>query len=69
MRKTSHVTGRTYYPERCQCILNPVQIALYMKNGAMPEDIVVGRDDKLCFMFDRDKTRALFERWRNHELI
>jgi hypothetical protein len=69
MRQISKITGRSYYPEDACIILNVAQVVAYLKNGASLLDIYVGKGDKLCFVFPKDKfTKQLFERWNNYEL-
>jgi len=69
MRLTSNLTGNSYMPEETCIILNVAQVAAYLKNGALPLDIFVGRDDKLCFVFPKNaKTKELFDKWVKHEL-
>lgn len=69
MRQISHVTGKSYYPEDVCVILNVAQVAAYMDNGAQLLDVFVGRDKKLCFVFQKNAfTKNLFDKWVNHEL-
>jgi len=69
MRQTSKITGKSYIPEDTCIILNVAQVAAYIDNGAVPLDIFVGRDRKLCFVFQRDSmTKELFDKWVRHEL-
>lgn len=69
MRKVSQLTGKSYIPEDTCIILNPIQVAAYMDNGARLLDIYVGRERKLCFVFPKnDFTKQLFDKWVNHEL-
>lgn len=69
MRQISSVTGKSYLPENTCIILNVAQVAAYLKNGAPLLDIYVGRNDKLCFVFPKDKqVKELFDKWVKHEL-
>ena len=69
MRTTSSITGKSYEMEDACIILNIVQVAAYLKNGAPLLDIYVGRNDKLCFVFPRNElTKGLFDKWVKHEL-
>lgn len=69
MRQTSKITGKTYLPENTCIILNVVQVAAYIENGAELLDIFVGRNRKLCFVFPKDDTtKELFDKWVKHEL-
>ena len=64
----SHVTGRYYYPERCCFIMNPKQAALYMKNGIDLLDVMVCRDDRLVYVFDKKESEPLYRKWQNYQL-
>lgn len=69
MRIVSKITGKTYYPEDTCIILNAVQVAAYMENGAPLLDVFVGRNRKLCFVFPKNEmTKDLFDKWVKHEL-
>ena len=69
MRQISKLTGKSYYPEDSCIILNVVQVAAYMDNGAELIDVYVGKGKKLCFVFPKDEfTKSLFRKWVNHEL-
>lgn len=69
MRTVSKITGKTYYPEDTCIILNTVQVAAYMENGAPLLDVFVGRNRKLCFVFPKNEmTKDLFDKWVKHEL-
>lgn len=48
-------------------IINPVQAGAYFKNGLEPINIYFDR--KWVWEFDKEKSRALFTRWLNHELV
>lgn len=46
-------------------IVNLKQISTYIKNGIKPIDIYC--TDRLVFVFNKDETGELFERWKNKE--
>lgn len=69
MRQISSLTGKSYLTESTCIILNVAQVAAYLKNGAPLLDVYVGRDDKLCFIFQKNEfTKTLFDKWVKHEL-
>ena len=69
MRVISKITGKSYYPENCWIILNPVQVSRFIENGFYPVDIVVGKNRKLCFLFCKTEYgKILFDKWVKHEL-
>lgn len=54
-------------------ILDPYQAALYWANGLEPLDIYSSRDYKtnkalVVYVFDRNKTKLLFDKWCKKEL-
>ena len=69
MRMQSDVTGKYYMPERCCFITNPKQAALYMKNGMELLDVMVCRDDRLVYVFDKAQTAPLYRKWQNYQLV
>lgn len=64
----SQVTGKIYYPERCCFITNPKQAALYIKNGIDLLDLMVCRDDRLVYVFDKRDSEPLYRKWQNYRL-
>ena len=46
-------------------IVNLKQIGVYIKNDIKPIDIYF--TDRLVFVFNKDETGELFERWKNKE--
>ena len=46
-------------------IVNLKQIGVYIQNGIKPIDIYF--TDRLVFVFNKDETGELFERWKNKE--
>lgn len=61
------------YNEREVCrIVNEVQYKRYVKHGAYPIDIypsvTVEGKDIIVYIFLKDETKELYERWMKHEL-
>lgn len=65
--KVSAITGKDYDPEQCIYILNMIQVARYLKHGAIPVDVCV-TNDKVCFVFLRKDTRELYKAWCSRTL-
>lgn len=63
----SEITNRDYNSSDCVYIPNIKQAARYIKNGALPVDIVES-DGKLCFVFLKLETRDLYKAWCDHTL-
>ena len=71
MKITSKVTGKNYFPGiGVVYISNMRQAQLYLKNGAELIDVLYTntKNDALVFVFGRDETRDLYEKWNRHEL-
>lgn len=69
MRQTSKLTGESYLPEETCIIVNPIQAAAYLENGAPLLDVYVGRGRKICFIFPKNElTKSLFDKWVKYEL-
>lgn len=64
----SDITGKQYNPSECVYIKNPVQTARYIKHNLPLLDLLVSDDDKLVFIFNREKSRECYELWLRHEL-
>lgn len=69
----SNTTGKTYNIKDTVRILNCQQVAAYMCNGAEPLDIYASRhyetgNPVLVFLFDRNATKDLYDKWCKHEL-
>lgn len=67
MRIHSKVTDRVYQSDEMVYLVNPVQIAKYMNQGATLYDLL-SIDDKLVGAFSRKETRMLYKRWQNREI-
>lgn len=67
MRIHSNVTDRTYRTSEMVYLLNPIQIAKYVKHGATIYD-VLENDGKLVVAFSRKETRHLYDQWQKREI-
>ena len=69
----SNLTGKLYYPEDVVRIVNYRQAAAYIAHEAQLIDIYPSTDFKtdtpiLVFLFNREDTRELYDKWCRHEL-
>ena len=64
----SEVTGLYYEPANCCFIMKPKQTALYMKYGIKLLDVLVSKDDKLVYVFDKIESRELYRKWMDRAL-
>ena len=64
----SEVTGLYYEPANCCFIMNPKQTALYMKYCVKLLDVLVSKDDKLVYVFDKIESRELYRKWMDRAL-
>ena len=64
----SEVTGLYYEPANCCFIMNPKQTALDMKYGIKLLDVLVSKDDKLVYVFDKIESRELYRKWMDRAL-
>ena len=67
MRTRSTVTDRVYEPDLMSYIVNPVQIARYLKHGATLYDLFESADN-LVAVFSKRETSELYKLWQRHEL-
>ncbi len=74
MRTYSKLLNRYYDSENVVYIVNMLQCARYMKNGAH-EDLVdilydgVKREDTLVFVFEKTpRVKELYQKWQAHKL-
>ena len=49
-------------------LVNPKQAYYYMQNGVYPLWNEAGYDDRIVFVFEKEKTLRLFSGWRNHQI-
>ena len=64
----SRIFNRTFNALDCVRVVNPMQMAYYIKNEILPRDIYVSRDfktggDKLVMLFDKSETAELYKAW------
>ena len=45
-------------------IVNPVQVAFYLKHKVKPIDLEVGFENKLIFIFNKQETLEVWEAWK-----
>ena len=60
-------TTDEYDASKCVRIVNPVQQAIYMKHGVYPIDIYVGYSNKVVFIFLKEETKEVYEKWLKHD--
>lgn len=49
-------------------IVNMLQVSKYVKGGVQPIRIELGENDRLVFVFRKEDTTEIWEKWKNHEL-
>lgn len=64
---TSNTTGRKYYPAECVRLVNLKQVEKYLHYGATVYDVYISHNSAV-FVFNRNETRDLYEKWRRCEL-
>lgn len=67
-------SNKLYYANEAVRILDPMQAALYWANGIEPLDIYSSRDYKtnkalIVYVFKKDETKEVFDKWCNHKLV
>ena len=68
MKVQSMVTGKCYETDECIFIVNPLQAYKYLLNDAVPLDILAGEDNRIVYVYNRKRTRDLYDRWCKREL-
>lgn len=68
MKKQSTITGQIYDTDRCVYILNTLQVYRYLAHDAKLLDVVLGENEKLCFVFNKQDTYELYDAWCKHTL-
>lgn len=66
-------SGKEYYASEAIRILDPAQAAAYWVNDVIPLDIYPSKNWEtgkpiLVFVFKRNETKEVFDRWCKHEL-
>lgn len=46
-------------------VTNKALVAYFLKNDIKPQDIFLGRNDTIVFLYDTDKTNDLYVKWEN----
>lgn len=69
----SKISGNEYSLNNIVRIVDPKQQKLYVKSGAYPIDMYVTKDlysdnDILVMLFNKEDTKELYIKWKNHEL-
>lgn len=69
----SQTTGKEYIPGKAVRILNQLQAASYMAHGAELLDIYTSRNFEtgrpmMVYIFNREATLELYDKWCKHEL-
>lgn len=69
----SKISNEEYSLHDVVRIVDPKQQKLYIKHDAYPVDMYVSRDmysgdEILIMLFNKEETRELYVKWKNHEL-
>lgn len=69
----SKLTNKKYLASDVVRIVDPQQCKKYIKAGAYPVDMYVTKDlysdnEILVMLFNKEETRELYIKWKNHEL-
>lgn len=68
----SNLHPRPYTPSEVCRIVNELQYKKYIKHGAYPIDIypsvTMEGKDIIVYIFLKEETKELYQRWVNHEL-
>ena len=62
------VTGKCYETKECVYIVNPLQVYKYLLNDLPPLDVLPGEDNKIVFVYNRQESRDLYDKWCKREL-
>ena len=72
MKNESNLHPRPYYVNEVVRIVNPKQMRFYVSNGIYPIDMYVSEDDWdnqiVVYIFLREETQDLYQKWINHDL-
>lgn len=73
MKIESNLRPRPYTEKEVCRIVNEVQYKRYIKHRVFPIDMYPGIDndgrDIIVYIFLRDETKDLYQKWLNHELV
>lgn len=69
----SKISNEEYSLHDVVRIVDPKQQKLYIKHDAYPVDMYVSRDmysgdEILIMLFNKEETRELYVKWKNHKL-
>lgn len=69
----SKINGKNYSLHDVVRIVDPKQQKLYIKHDAYPVDMyttkdVYSNDEILVMLFNKEDTKDLYIKWKNHEL-
>lgn len=67
----SRIFGKTFDIRKCVRVINPTQMAFYLKADVVPKDIYVSKNfstnkDIIVMVFDRDETADLYKQWETN---
>ncbi len=72
MKNESNLHPRPYYVNEVVRIVNPKQMRFYVSKGIYPIDMYVSEDDWdnqiVVYIFLREETQDLYQKWINHDL-
>ncbi len=72
MKNESNLRPRPYYVNEVVRIVNPKQMRFYVSKGIYPIDMYVSEDDWdnqiVVYIFLREETQDLYQKWINHDL-
>lgn len=72
MKNESNLHPRPYYVNEVVRIVNPKQMRFYVSKGVYPIDMYVSEDDWdnqiVVYIFLREETQDLYQKWINHDL-
>ena len=68
MKVQSLVTGKCYETTECVYIVNTLQVYKYLLNDLAPIDVLPGEDNKIVFVYNRQESRDLYDKWCKREL-
>jgi hypothetical protein len=69
----TNLKPRNYQINEVNRICNRDQATFYMENGVFPIDVYPSYDGKTdkkihVFVFEREKTKELYQKWRNYDV-
>lgn len=68
----THLKPRDYHLKEVYRLINPKQVKLYIKHEVYPIDMYTSLDDNghdvIVYVFLREETQELYQKWLAHEL-